>query len=196
MIDIEQIDVLCPGDEYSPTVNEPLVPVRDSKPKAKYKVEVLLKSTDKYLYWGSLFIYKYKGNEYNTEPVMFCASEPCTRLFESFEIFPGITCPRCHTLMPEGPKNAIIFSYTPERLAHLVSEIWERLEGNADVYLLRANIGLKTAELSGAPAAKLEKMLDKIRESRDRVLYPKDAIISDTSAGGNLVNRIKAFLTA
>jgi hypothetical protein len=120
--------------------------------------------------------------------------EPLSILFVSKRI---AVCPKCKAT--SDPKELVgqFFAKLPmEKWATLVTKMFGVLGCNADI-----RIGTMRGDLRRANEREDEKYmrgehLDRVRNSREWVIYPLRNIIKDTAAGADLYNRMRAFLSA
>lgn len=190
------------------SLNEEL-DTRDSK--ARYKLEVYFRenrSTWK-PYGGFIVTWTNGGFAHGggDETVYFCPSrveapgggtKTCGEPIELPYVRKNFSvCPKCRNAV--DPKELVgqIFAYlTPQRWATLLTKVFMRLGGDADIRL-----GLLKGDLRSASDREQERsiggdVLREVRGGRQWVIYPLSHIIKDTATGADLEKRIYSFLVA
>lgn len=111
-----------------------------------------------------------------------------------------VVCHKCgHRSSRSGLADSYFFKTSIPRIADKMSQIWEELNGNADVYMVRTK---NHQALSQARELVKSKSFDKVAynklieqgRDRDKVFYSRDNIIRDLAAGANLARSFEGFL--
>ena len=170
--------------------------------KARFKLEVAFMESRSRMspYLGVVCIWTNGGfahgggKKLNKRDEVVVCGAPIDLKFVSRDV---AVCAECRqAIKPKELTGQIIAKLTSQDWAHLMTKLFVRLEGNADV-----RMGFMEGDLRVAAGTEQEKQLhgDNLHEVRDRrnwVIYPLKSIIKDTSAGSSFYNRIRAFLEA
>lgn len=106
-------------------------------------------------------------------------------------------CQHCKSMTASKNLTGQVFArLRPPQWARLLTRMFYRLEGSADIVLALMPGDLRQATAEERDKERRGEVLDKVRLQRLRVIYPLDRIIKDTSAGADLERRIRAFLEA
>lgn len=100
-------------------------------------------------------------------------------------------CPNCKaTISSEGLTSTLLVNLTTKKLAALVTDIFRKLESNADVYIKYHPTDIRSVALNNPNS------LDKGRMSRGLTIYPIFNIIRDTANGASVEGRFEALFSA
>jgi len=98
-------------------------------------------------------------------------------------------CPHCHRQWNAGAITGQVYGrWTSATLARVLSDMWVRLDGDADIYLKYHYTDIRCIAMErnmGTAAA---------RAHRGAVIYPLQNIMKDTSGGASIENRLKVFV--
>ena len=113
----------------------------------------------------------------NVNALHFCSV--CRRSWKGKEVIGEIVA----NLHMKGWAEALLYYYA-------------RLDHNADIYLKHAREDIRTVAMIEQAKQKGGEYLNRVRSKRALHIYPLNRIITDTSAGADLLGRFYAFLTA
>lgn len=209
-------DMAAVGDEtiVDKLIQEQLEEVYESelnKAKAQFKLEVAFmeprSKTKAFLgvvcVWtnggfghggGDEVVYLCTGKKLNKKDEVVTCGAPIDLKFVSRDV---AICAECRqAIKPKELTGQIIAKLTTQNWAHLMTKLFVRLGGNADV-----RMGFMEGDLRSAAEIEQGKqlhgdVLHDVRDRREWVIYPLKSIIKDTSAGSPFYNRIRAFLEA
>lgn len=100
-------------------------------------------------------------------------------------------CPHCkHIIASEQMTSTILFNLTTDSLVERLVKWFDKLEGNADIYVKYHPTDIRYQALVDAHG------LDKGRMLRGLTIYPLKNIIKDTSNGSTTASRFKALLSS
>lgn len=100
-------------------------------------------------------------------------------------------CNSCSSMInSESLTSTLLVHLTTERLAALVTDLYRKLESNADVYVKYHPTDIRAQLLEDAHG------LDKGRMLRGLTIYPLANIVKDTMGGASVENRFKALFSA
>ena len=106
-------------------------------------------------------------------------------------------CPSCRTAVrPQELQGQRFARLHTQQWAELITKYFQLLECSADI-----RIGVFASDLRRVSNEELERdrggeRLYRARNNRTYVIYPLSAIVRDTTAGADMQDRIKAFLSA
>lgn len=108
-----------------------------------------------------------------------------------------LVCPRCQKVWSgDQVFGEIFYRLDAWKWAQVLLKHYAFLEHNADVYLKYPRIDLRVASRQEQAKQLMGEKLAKARIERQQYIYPLRNIITDTSAGSDLLTRFHAFLTA
>lgn len=175
--------------------------------KAKYKIELLFSSrrSGREAYAGALSLWEsgaklHGGGDTKIYecPARALKISDCNGLIpDASQGYGHLVCPKCTKVWKGSQVHGEIFArLTTANWALLIYKYFVLLGHNADIYvkLPKADIR-RAAELEQARQLGGEK-LTSARTRRDVYIYPLRHIITDTSAGADLLSRFKALLSA
>jgi len=113
----------------------------------------------------------------NINALHFCSA--CKRSWKGKEVIGEVVA----NLTMRGWAEALLYYYT-------------HLDHNADIYLKHAYEDIRTVAMLEQAKQKGGEYLNRVRRKRALHIYPLNRIITDTSAGADLLRRFYAFLTA
>jgi hypothetical protein len=90
----------------------------------------------------------------------------------------------------EGLTSTLLVNLTTKKLAALVTDIFRKLESDADVYIKYHPTDIRSVALNNPNS------LDKGRMSRGLTIYPIFNIIKDTANGASVEGRFEALFSA
>lgn len=111
-------------------------------------------------------------------------------------------CPACqHVEIREELADSYGFNMTPDRIARRMCQLFDALNRDADIYLVRTkkhNIFQQAQAELNSPDRKYSKYFQMLEDGRDResVLYPLKKLIADTADAGSPEGRFKALVKA
>lgn len=116
----------------------------------------------------------------------------CGQMIHGKNIRGGLAfCKSCDSMInSENLTSTLLVHLTTTRLAALVTDIFRKLESNADVYVKYHPTDIRAQLLEDASK------LDQGRMLRGLTIYPLANIIKDTMNGASLENRFKALFSA
>jgi hypothetical protein len=175
--------------------------------KAKYKIELMFSSrrSGREAYAGALSLWEsgaklHGGGDTKIYecPAKALKFSDCDGLIpDASQGYGHLVCPKCQKVWKGSQVHGEVFArLTTANWALLIYKYFVRLGHNADIYvkLPKADIR-RAAELEQARQLGGEK-LSSARTRRDVYIYPLRHIITDTSAGADLITRFKALLSA
>ena len=108
-------------------------------------------------------------------------------------------CPVCrNSIEPKELAGQMFFKLTHQNWALVITRMFVALNNDADIRLVTMGGDLRRltdAAIKGDKTARPEHF-GQLRDDRHAVVYPLKNIVKDTSAGADLLGRIRAFLTA
>lgn len=119
--------------------------------------------------------------------------EGCGKVIPGENIRGGVAicaCEKRRMMSSEELTSTLLVHLTTERLAALVTDLFRRLEDNADIYVKYHPTDLRARALNNPSE------MDKGRMSRGLTIYPLANIIKDTSNGASVEARFKALFSA
>lgn len=143
---------------------------------------------------GDEVVYLCTGKKLNDKDEVVTCGAPIDLKFVNRDV---AICTECRqAIKPKELTGQIIAKLTSQNWAHLMTKLFVRLGGNADV-----RMGFMEGDLRGAAEIEQDKQhhgdhLHEVRDRRNWVVYPLKSIIKDTSAGSSFYNRIRTFLEA
>lgn len=106
-------------------------------------------------------------------------------------------CAECgNPIKPKELTGQIVAKLTSQDWAKLMTQLFVRLQGDADIRMGFMSDGLRKAAVTEQGAQLHGDKLHAVRDRRHWVNYPLSSIIKDTSSGSSLYKRIRAFLEA
>lgn len=100
-------------------------------------------------------------------------------------------CPKCESMISsESLTSTLLVHLTTKRLAAMTTDIFRRLDSNADIYIKYHPTDLRSVALSSGDT------LDKGRMARGLTIYPIYNIIKDTAGGASVEGRFEALFSA
>jgi hypothetical protein len=100
-------------------------------------------------------------------------------------------CPNCKSMISsEGLTSTLLVNLTTKKLAALVTDIFRKLNSDADIYIKYHPTDIRSVALNNPNS------LDKGRMSRGLTIYPIFNIIKDTSGGASVEGRFEALFSA
>lgn len=116
----------------------------------------------------------------------------CGQILHGKSIRGGVAlCPSCESAInSENLTSTLLVHLTTERLAALVTDLFRKLESNADVYVKYHPTDIRAQLLEDAHG------LDRGRMLRGLTIYPLANIVKDTMNGTSVENRFKALFSA
>lgn len=120
-------------------------------------------------------------------------------LLDSYNNSMGIVCPACGNIWKhEDVIGELFFNLPMRKWAEVIYRYYRLCEYNADIYLKHAREDIRSVSLAQTDKATWQgtKALANTRARRAKHIYPLRHIITDTSAGADLLSRFYAFLVA
>jgi hypothetical protein len=116
----------------------------------------------------------------------------CGGVIPGAQIRGGVAlCVKCESAMSsEELTSTLLVHLTTKRLAALVTDIFRKLDSNADIYVKYHPTDIRSQALNDAGG------LDKGRMQRGLTIYPLNNIIRDTAAGSAVERRFEALFSA
>jgi len=108
-------------------------------------------------------------------------------------------CPSCRqAIEPKELAGQIGAKLTFAGWAGLITKIWNRLGGDADIRIgvMTGSLHRRTEDVLQGGMASAGDKLDNLRGKREWSIYPLRNIVKDTAAGADLQGRILAFISA
>lgn len=119
--------------------------------------------------------------------------EGCGKIIPGENIRSGVAicaCEKRNMIASEELTSTLLVHLTTERLAALVTDLFRRVDSNADIYVKYHPTDLRARALNNPSN------LDSGRMSRGLTIYPLANIIKDTSNGASVELRFKALFSA
>jgi hypothetical protein len=168
--------------------------------QAKYKIEIQFgkgRSTWKHFPGAvSLYLSGTKLNGGGDEKLYLCPHPHCGGIiYPNERLGATVMCRKCNTMIPEQQLvGELLFRLAPPDWAKVIHKYYIELGHNADIYCkyhrddIRYQAAMELARAQGGEA------VNKSRNTRGLHIYPLKNIIRDTSNGGDLYERILAFI--
>ena len=100
-------------------------------------------------------------------------------------------CTNCESIInSEQLTSTLLVHLTTKKLSALVTDIFRRLDSNADIYIKYHPTDIRAQALNNPHD------MDKSRMSRGLTIYPLFNIIKDTTSGSSVENRFEALFSA
>lgn len=122
---------------------------------------------------------------------------PCNGIIGgSSQGYGHLVCPAClHTWRGDEVSGERLARLTTQNWAELIYRYYVRAGHNADIYMKYTPMDLREASSLEQVRQHMGEKLGKVRGSRRLAIYPLKNIISDVSAGADIVRRFQAFLS-